>query len=240
MSKYIEMFIQQFGQRIRDLLQRDASVSEEELYRLVHTAKGTAGTVGLPEWSTIAGELLALLSEDGSRTFTVAEAELLLAPLLHAASGSVVAATMEAKEIAPAAAEAVRVEGPWKIAVVDDDPILRTMLGRRLSRLISDFDEVNIKLYEDGDAFLADEWHKNEEPCLIVLDRNMPRLNGMEVLRQIRQHDPKRRYSILMLTGIEDDLEVAKALEAGVDDYVTKPFGMAELEARVRKMLQKR
>ncbi|WP_309118510.1 hypothetical protein [Paenibacillus sp.] len=68
--------------------------------------------------SDIAGELLALLNEDGSRTFTVTEAELLLAPLLHAASGSVVAATMEA-------------------------------------RLISDFNEVNISLYEDGDAFLA-------------------------------------------------------------------------------------
>ncbi|WP_309118486.1 Hpt domain-containing protein [Paenibacillus sp.] len=49
MSKYIEMFIQQFGQRIRDSLPRDASVSEAELYRLVHTAKGTAGTVGVPE-----------------------------------------------------------------------------------------------------------------------------------------------------------------------------------------------
>jgi PleD family two-component response regulator len=240
MSKYIELFIQQFGQRIRDLLQRDALLPETELYRLVHTAKGTAGTVGLPEWSEIAGELLSLLQEDGTRTYTVAEAELLLAPLLHVVSGSAVAATMETKEPAPSAAERVRVQGPWNIAVVDDDPILRTMLGRRLSRLTSDFDEVNIKMYEDGDQFMADVWHQGAEPCLILLDRNMPRLNGMEVLRQVRQTDASHRYSILMLTGIEDDLEVAKALEAGVDDYMTKPFGMAELEARVRKMLQRR
>ena len=95
-------------------------------------------------------------------------------------------------------------------------------------------------MYEDGDQFLTDGWHKGSESCLILLDRNMPKLNGMEVLRRIRQADASHRYSILMLTGIEDDLEVAKALEAGVDDYVTKPFGMAELEARVRKMLQRR
>ena len=131
MSKYIELFVQQFGQRIRDLLQKDAVLAETELYRLVHTAKGTAGTVGLPEWSEIAGELLALLHEDGTRTYTVAEAELLLAPLLHVASGSAVAATMETKEPVSSSSETIRVDGPWKIAVVDDDPILRTMLGRR-------------------------------------------------------------------------------------------------------------
>ncbi|HZG75026.1 MAG TPA: response regulator, partial [Paenibacillus sp.] len=200
MSKYIELFVQQFGQRIRDLLQKDAVLAETELYRLVHTAKGTAGTVGLPEWSEIAGELLALLHEDGTRTYTVAEAELLLAPLLHVASGSAVAATMETKEPVSSSSETIRVDGPWKIAVVDDDPILRTMLGRRLSRLTSDFDEVNIKMYEDGDQFLADNWHEGSEPCLILLDRNMPKLNGMEVLRRIRQADASHRYSILMLT----------------------------------------
>ncbi len=48
MSKYTELFVQHFGQRIRDLLQRDAALSEKELCALVHMAKGTAGTLGLP------------------------------------------------------------------------------------------------------------------------------------------------------------------------------------------------
>ncbi len=62
----------------------------------------------------------------------------------------------------------------------------------------------------------------------------------MEVLRQIRRRDEKHRYSILILTGIEDDLEVAKALEAGVDDYLTKPFGMAGWKPAFARLLQKR
>ncbi|HZG56073.1 response regulator transcription factor [Paenibacillus sp.] len=239
MSKYIELFIQQFGQRIRDVLQREGDIPEVELFRLVHTAKGTAGTVGLPEWSEIASELLALLREDGRRTFTAAEAEMLLAPLLHVASGTAVAAASETVgRTAPT--EPIVANGPWNIAVVDDDPILRTMLSRRLGRLVGDFDEVAVKAYEDGGAFLADDWHRGDVPCLLLLDRNMPRMNGMEVLQRLRSVDPAHRYRILMLTGIEDDEEVAKALEAGVDDYMTKPFGMAELEARVRKMLRGR
>ncbi|MCI3922561.1 response regulator [Paenibacillus sp. TRM 82003] len=237
MGKYMEMFIQQFGLRTRDLLHKDSLIQEAELHRLVHATKGTAGTVGLPEWSEIASELEALLREDGTRTYTKDEAEMLLAPLLHAASRTDVASASET--VAPTIADnAIASVEHWQVAIVDDDPVLRTMLTRRMVRLLGESDCV--KSYEDGDAFLNDDWHRGGEGCLVLLDRNMPRMNGMEVLGQLRKLRDEKRYFILMLTGIEEDFEVAKALEAGVDDYVTKPFGMAELEARARKMMRSR
>jgi two-component system, OmpR family, KDP operon response regulator KdpE len=76
-----------------------------------------------------------------------------------------------------------------------------------------------------------------EEPEVIVLDLGLPDLDGLEVCRRIRQWSDVP-VIVLSATGIED-LKVA-ALDGGADDYVTKPFGMAELEARIRAALRHR
>ncbi|MNN74721.1 Response regulator MprA [compost metagenome] len=73
---------------------------------------------------------------------------------------------------------------------------------------------------------------------LLVLDRMMPRMNGMEVLRKLRSGAGRGEYTILMLTGVNEEREIAEAIQAGTDDYLTKPFSLVELEARVVRLLR--
>ncbi len=125
---------------------------------------------------------------------------------------------------------------PWRLAIIDDDDLIRNMLKKRLSALQAEH-ELDIRTFSDGEEFFSDPWHGENAHYLLILDRMMPRMNGMEVLRRLRSSDKRNRYTVLMLTGVGDDREVADAIGAGTDDYLTKPFSMVELEARIRRLL---
>lgn len=125
---------------------------------------------------------------------------------------------------------------PWRLAIIDDDDLIRNMLKKRLSALQAEH-ELDIRAFSDGEEFFSDPWHGEDAHYLLILDRMMPRMNGMEVLRRLRSSDKRNRYTVLMLTGVGDDREVADAIGAGTDDYLTKPFSMVELEARIRRLL---
>ncbi len=124
----------------------------------------------------------------------------------------------------------------WRLAIIDDDDLIRNMLTKRLSALQAEH-ELDIRSFSDGEDFFTDPWHGEDAKYLLILDRMMPRMNGMEVLRRLRSSDKRNRYMVLMLTGVGDDREVADAISAGTDDYLTKPFSMVELEARIRRLL---
>jgi diguanylate cyclase (GGDEF)-like protein len=132
-----------------------------------------------------------------------------------------------------------RRRGARRLAVIDDDPLIRNMLERRLGDMeVEGGDGLEIRTFADGEAFFSDTWHHGEHAYLLILDRMMPRMNGMEVLHRLRAEYPADQYRILMLTGIGDETEIAQAIRAGTDDYVTKPFRLPELEARIRRLLQ--
>jgi phosphoserine phosphatase RsbU/P len=71
-------------------------------------------------------------------------------------------------------------------------------------------------------------------PGLLVLDRMMPGIDGLELCRRARALDHGDPFYIILLTGLGEKEEIVAGLEAGADDYMTKPFNMAELRARVR------
>lgn len=75
-----------------------------------------------------------------------------------------------------------------------------------------------------------------EHPSLILLDVSMPRLDGWETCRLIRAVSD---VPILMLTGRDEEVDKARGLDLGADDYLTKPFGFVELEARIRALLRR-
>ncbi|KRF10068.1 hypothetical protein ASG89_00540 [Paenibacillus sp. Soil766] len=132
-------------------------------------------------------------------------------------------------------------KGACRVAVIDDDPLIRNMLERRLRDMeVVGGEELEIRTFADGEAFFSDLWHHSEHQYLLILDRMMPRMNGMEVLTRLRAEYPADKYRILMLTGNGDETEIAQAIRAGTDDYVTKPFRLPELEARIRRLLQGR
>jgi len=79
---------------------------------------------------------------------------------------------------------------------------------------------------------------ESERPDLVILDWMLPELDGLEVLRRLRQ-DPACAVAVLMLTARGDETDRVVGLELGADDYLTKPFGMKELKARVRALLRR-
>lgn len=128
----------------------------------------------------------------------------------------------------------------FKIAVVDDDPIIRTVIidiikklpcGRKMTH--------DIQTYKDGVSFIGSDWHKDLSPCLIILDGVMPKMDGLEVLQWIRQQKRSDRYKVIMLTSRRSENDIARALELGADDYITKPFKLLELEARICQMMKR-
>ncbi len=119
-----------------------------------------------------------------------------------------------------------------KILVVDDNLMTLDLVSRSLSRV-----GYEVVTAENGpDALnLVDEGR----PDLIILDVMMPDMDGYEVCRLVREKPNTTRLPILMLTALESLEEKIKGFEAGADDYMTKPFQPAELQARVQVLLRR-
>jgi phosphate regulon transcriptional regulator PhoB len=121
-----------------------------------------------------------------------------------------------------------------KVLVVDDEPSLVSTISYNLRR-------EGHEVVTAGDGVRAVEVARRERPDLIVLDLMLPRMDGLDVCRQIRQSpSPQlRNVPILMLTAKADEVDKVVGLEVGADDYVTKPFSMRELLARLKAMLRR-
>ncbi|MGR3765761.1 diguanylate cyclase [Rossellomorea sp. NS-SX7] len=126
-----------------------------------------------------------------------------------------------------------------KVAIVDDDPIIRTVMRDIVSKLPAEKNvKYDIKSFKDGAAFLEAEWH-SESPCLVILDGVMPKMDGLEVLERLRKREDSDRYKVLMLTSRSSEKDISRSLQLGADDYMTKPFKLLELEARLGQILKR-
>jgi len=115
-----------------------------------------------------------------------------------------------------------------RVLVVDDEPAVRRFLHTSLSAHgYSVFDAIN-----GCDALTAVAAHR---PDLVILDLGLPDVNGIEVTRRLREWT---QVPIIIVTVQEQERAKIEALDAGADDYVTKPFGMGELLARMRAALR--
>lgn len=118
------------------------------------------------------------------------------------------------------------------ILVADDDPDIRDIVSFRLER--AGYETVTASAGDDA-LRLARE----RTPQLCVLDVMMPRVNGFEVVRELRGDPATASIPILMLTASVQDKDVAKGFETGADDYLKKPFNTSELLARVAALLRR-
>ncbi len=116
-----------------------------------------------------------------------------------------------------------------RILVVDDEPTLVATVKYNLER-----ESYNVITASDGESGLAAA--RAEQPDLVILDLMLPDLDGFEVCRILRR---EMTAPILMLTARSEEVDKVVGLEMGADDYVTKPFGMRELLARVRALLRR-
>ena len=115
------------------------------------------------------------------------------------------------------------------ILVVEDETALRETLAYNLARQ-------NYTVEAVGDGLAALEVARRLRPDLILLDLMLPGLDGVEVCRILRQ---EMNVPILMLTARDDEIDRVIGLEIGADDYITKPFSMRELLARVKAHLRR-
>jgi len=116
-----------------------------------------------------------------------------------------------------------------KALIVDDDRVLADVVAFTLRR-----EGFEVTKVYDGEAAL--EGWAQTQPDLIILDVNLPELDGFEVCRQIRQHDDT---PILLLTVRDEEDDIVRGLELGADDYITKPFSPRQLVARAQAILRR-
>jgi two-component system response regulator MprA len=119
-----------------------------------------------------------------------------------------------------------------KILVVDDERAVRESLRRAL-----ELEGYEIELAGDGDEALLTLGRDEPQPDAVILDVLMPGLDGLEVCRRLRATGS--RVPVLMLTARDEVENRVAGLDAGADDYVTKPFALEELLARVRALLRR-
>ena len=115
------------------------------------------------------------------------------------------------------------------ILLVEDTPDLAQVITRELAAN-------GYQVLHAADGLAALDVHAQHHPDLVILDWMLPRLDGLEVLRRLRQ---SAATPVLMLTARDEEIDRVVGLEAGADDYLTKPFSMRELIARVRAMLRR-
>jgi DNA-binding response OmpR family regulator len=116
-----------------------------------------------------------------------------------------------------------------RILVVEDEPTIAQAVAARLGA-----EGFEVRVVADGPA--AVEGFRAYVPDLVVLDLMLPGLDGLEVCRRIQAERPA---PVLMLTARDDETDLLVGLAVGADDYLTKPFSMRELTARVRALLRR-
>jgi len=117
------------------------------------------------------------------------------------------------------------------IVVVEDDRNIARELEKNLR-----FEGFSVQVAEDGERGL--ELIVDKKPDLVLLDVMLPKMNGFEVLREVRRLGLE--IPVLMLTAKAEELDKIRGLDLGADDYVTKPFSLSELMARIRAVLRRK
>lgn len=125
------------------------------------------------------------------------------------------------------------------IVLVEDEPEICELIENHLRPL-----GFEIKTFRDGkkalDYIQSNEGKDAQNIELFILDRMLPSVNGMEICKFIRLFNPTKNIPTLMLTALSTPDQIVEGLDAGADDYMTKPFDLNILMARVRSLLRRR
>ena len=117
------------------------------------------------------------------------------------------------------------------ILVIDDEPIMRSVLVRIFEK--EGFDVLAI-----ADALELEDYLGKYQPAMILLDINLPWVDGYELCRLFKRHDDLRHVPIVFVSGNQSEEQVRRGFEAGCDDYIRKPFCVDELKDTVFTLLR--
>jgi len=119
-----------------------------------------------------------------------------------------------------------------QILIVDDEAPIRQMIAVALEM-------AGFQCIEADNAQLAHQMIIDQQPDMVLLDWMMPKMNGIELARRLRDDEQTADIPIIMLTARDDEDHKVHGLEAGIDDYITKPFSPRELVARLKSVLRR-
>ncbi|OOG26803.1 phosphate regulon transcriptional regulatory protein PhoB [Thioalkalivibrio denitrificans] len=119
-----------------------------------------------------------------------------------------------------------------RVLIVEDEPAIRELVGFALARAGFEVDEA-------ADGTEAQARLSERLPDMIVLDWMLPGISGLELARRLKRDEYTREVPIIMLTARGEEDDKVGGLEAGVDDYVTKPFSPRELVARIKAVIRR-
>jgi two-component system phosphate regulon response regulator PhoB len=119
-----------------------------------------------------------------------------------------------------------------KVFLVEDDQSIITLVEYNLKK-----EGFKVSVSSDGEDALKEI--KNQEPDLILLDWMLPNLSGIDICKSLRKDKKFQDLPIIMLTAKGQEEDKVSALNAGADDYITKPFGHSELVARINALLRR-
>ena len=134
----------------------------------------------------------------------------------------------------PANTSATQADTASKVIIVEDDQSIAVLL-----RFILERDGFRVEHAADGDAaqrLIA----SMAPPTAVLLDIMLPYANGFELIETVRAQTGWQQLPILMLSGKGNERDIARAFDAGADDYIVKPFQPEELKARLRRLLRNR
>tara|TARA_B100000902_G_scaffold84391_1_gene88877 strand:+ start:1028 stop:1726 length:699 start_codon:yes stop_codon:yes gene_type:complete len=120
-----------------------------------------------------------------------------------------------------------------KILIIEDDKDIRDLISFNLSK-----NGYKTILSRDGEKGI--EKAKNEKPDLVLLDLMLPGIHGLDVCKILKTESSLNKLSIIMLTALGQEEDIIKGLEAGADDYITKPFSFKILFARIKSVLRRK
>lgn len=119
-----------------------------------------------------------------------------------------------------------------KLLAIDDDPIIRTLIKKTFSNL-------GFEVLTASDGFEGIHATITQKPALILLDIMMPIVDGLEVLKRIKEVPEVSKIPIIMFTAVAESKMVVESSKLGADDYIIKPFQSSILITKVRDLLQK-
>lgn len=122
---------------------------------------------------------------------------------------------------------------PARVLIADDNPQNASLLEEYL-----DGDEFQVVVASDGEETLARV--RDFQPDVLLLDIMMPKLSGFEVCKRLKSDAASRNLPVLMITALDQPSDIERAVDAGADDFLTKPIHQTELVRRVRALIASR
>lgn len=122
-----------------------------------------------------------------------------------------------------------------KVSIIEQNDIFRKVLETTINQLSVHNYTFEVTTYQDGYSFLENDQYKSAHTHLIIMNDIMPRKNGLEILHILRNMPNNKKFIVYMMSERNSEQSILTAYESGVDEYISKPFNLRLLEAKIKR-----